>query len=109
MEPQTNSTQTNSISNTGFFQTNLATAVLLAASILPSTVHHIPSEVHMPNIEQTRFGGAEYPFTSEVNQEEQYMQVLENFATELLNNIVDTEPDIAQITNDYFFEMYENF
>jgi hypothetical protein len=40
---------------------------------------------------------------------EEYATTLKEFAEKLLNNIVDTEPEIAQITPEQFLEMYEDF
>lgn len=109
MESEIDKNLTGTVTNTRYFQTNFATVALMAISILPASVHNFPSEVHMPRTEYIRSGGAEYRFASEVGTDGEYIQILESFATKLIENLVDTEPEIALITKDRFLDMYEDF
>lgn len=109
MEIQASTSQTGTTIKSQFFQTNLATVALLAASILPNSVYLFPVEDQLPNIEHMKFVGNEYSFASEVNQKDPYTQILETFASNIIENSVETEPDIALITKKRFLDMYEDF
>ncbi len=41
--------------------------------------------------------------------EEEKMEILEEFAKKLVGNMKPIDPDIAEIINKHFWEMYEEF
>ncbi len=91
-----------------FFQTHLATFAFLAMSILPNAVYSFPSQKEQ-NIKHLKIGDLDFNFASQMTQEQQYSQIIEDFAGKLLGNLVDTDEDIARITSKRFFDMYEDF
>lgn len=92
-------------------QTGLALALLVPISILPGAVYPSPPVTFSTNMsfEGCRFSDLKFRFLSEINVLDTSRTVLENFASTLLEDIVDTNPEISQITRGRFFDMYEDF
>lgn len=101
--------QTNSMTQVQFIQTNLATVALLAASILPKSVHSFYFQPGLQSTEHIILGNSQYSFASEMTQENAYAKTLESFANNIISNLVETEQDIAMITKRRFSDMYEDF
>ncbi|MBA2335147.1 MAG: hypothetical protein M3449_04240 [Acidobacteriota bacterium] len=90
-------------------QTGIASLVLIAASAIPTTNYQLPPSDRDVIPENRRFADLKFQFLSELSDEQLHVQILDNFASALLESLVDTDPEIALITRKRFFDMYEDF
>jgi len=82
---------------------------LFAATLLPTANYHIPQQERGYNREYTNVGNQYYRLAEPLSEEQQQMQIIQTFAVNLLSNTKDMDADIARITSEQFWEMYEPF
>lgn len=90
--------------------TNLVaiTLPLLAASLLPVANHSFPQQSASSYRQNAPTGGQYYSF-AEAPKEQEQVRIFQSFAVTLFNDMKDMDADIAKITNDKFWDMYEQF
>lgn len=87
----------------------LCTLPLFAATILPITNYPVPQQGGSYNMDYANVGNQYYRLAEPPSKEQQQMQIIQTFAVNLLKNTKDMDADIARITSEQFWEMYEPF
>lgn len=82
---------------------------LFAVTLLPVANYPVPQQDSSYNREYTNMGSQYYRPAAALSEEQQQMQVIQTFAVNLLKNTKDMDADIAKITSEQFWEMYEPF
>ncbi len=82
---------------------------LFAATLLPAANYSIPQQESSYNREYTNVGNQYYRLAEALSEEQQQIQIIQTFAVNLLKNTKDMDADIARITSEQFWEMYEPF
>lgn len=82
---------------------------LVAATLIPSTIYPPPQQESAYNREYANVGNQYYRLAEPLLEEQQQMQIIQTFAVNMLRNTKDMDADIARITSEQFWEMYEPF
>ncbi len=82
---------------------------LFAATLIPTATYPVPQQESGYNRAYTNVGNQFYRLAEPLSDEQQQMQIIQNFAVNLLSNTKDMDADIARITSEQFWEMYEPF
>ncbi|MGI8655745.1 MAG: hypothetical protein ACR2LC_11055 [Pyrinomonadaceae bacterium] len=82
---------------------------LLAVTLLPAANYTVHQQESGYNRAYTNVGNQYYRLADPLSEEQQQMQIIQTFAANLLENTKDVDADIARITSEQFWEMYEPF
>lgn len=82
---------------------------LFAATLLPAANYSIPQQDSSYNSDYTNVGNQYYRLAEPLSEEQQQIQIIQTFAVNLLRNTKDMDADIARITSEQFWKMYEPF
>jgi hypothetical protein len=96
-------------SATGLVRTAFPFIAAIAVSLMPSDNYPIKPQVSLNYGDYAKANTQSVINTNSQLSENEQAEILFEFANKLVGNIQDMDYEIAQITSNRFFDMYENF